>query len=68
MNEERLENIEIKLTSQEDLLEALNLQVYQQQRKIDQLELLCATLAQRFKELNLNQPQGSLPHEKPPHY
>jgi len=68
MTDTRLENIEIKLTSQEDLLDTLNLQVYQQQKKIDQLELLCAELIKRLKELTLNQNQSALPHERPPHY
>ena len=68
MDEQRLDDIEIKLTRQEDLLETLNMQVYQQQKKIDQLEQLCAALVQRLKEATLNQNQTSLPHEKPPHY
>ena len=68
MTDTRLENIEIKLTSQEDLLDTLNMQVYQQQKKIDQLELLCAELIKRLKELTLNQNQSALPHERPPHY
>ena len=68
MTETRLENIEIKLTSQEDLLDTLNMQVYQQQKKISELELLCAELVKRLKELTLNQNQSALPHERPPHY
>ena len=68
MDETRLENIELKLTSQEDLLDTLNMQVYEQRKKIDQLELLCSELVQRFKELTLNQNQNALPHERPPHY
>ena len=68
MIEARLENIEIKLTRQEDLLDTLNMQVYQQQKKIGELEMLCAELIKRFKELTLNQNQSALPHERPPHY
>lgn len=68
MTEKRLEDIELKLTSQEDLLDTLNMQVYQQQKKIDQLELMCAELIKRFKELTLNQNQTGLPHDRPPHY
>jgi SlyX protein len=68
MSESRFEDIEIKLTRQEDLLETLNMQVYQQQKKIDRLELLCASLAQRLKDLAVNPSQTGLPHEKPPHY
>jgi len=68
MNDQRLENIELKLTSQEDLLDTLNMQVYAQQKKIDGLELLCAELVKRLKELALNQSQTGLAHERPPHY
>ena len=68
MNDKRLDDIEIKLTSQEDLLDTLNMQVYQQQKKIDGLELLCAELIKRIKELTLNQSQTGLPHDRPPHY
>ena len=68
MTDTRLENIEIKLTSQEDLLDTLNMQVYVQQKRIGELELLCAELVKRLKELTLNQNQSSLPHERPPHY
>ena len=68
MNDKRLDDIEIKLTSQEDLLDTLNMQVYQQQKKIDGLELLCAELVKRIKELTLNHSQTGLPHDRPPHY
>ena len=65
--EERFIDIEIKLAHQEDLVEALNQRVYEQQQQIDKLQLLCTTLAQRLRE----QPQGGgagMPHERPPHY
>ena len=68
MIENRLENIEIKLTRQEDLLDALNLQVYQQQKKIDELELICTVLAKRLKEATSSNIQSGLPHDRPPHY
>lgn len=65
--EERFIDIEIKLAHQEDLVEALNQRVYEQQQQIDKLQLLCTTLVQRLRE----QPQGggaAMPHERPPHY
>ena len=68
MLENRLVNIELKLTSQEDLLDTLNHQVYQQQKKIDELEMLCLALAKRLKEASVNSGQAGLAHEKPPHY
>lgn len=65
--DERLENLEIRLASQDDLLDALNQTVYRQQKKIDELEVLCAALARRITELP-EQASGGLPHDKPPHY
>ena len=50
MDDERLVDIEIKLARQEDLLDTLNSTVYRQQRRIDELEALCAALAKRVAE------------------
>lgn len=66
MDDARLEDIEIKLTRQEDLLDTLNMQIYQMQKKIDALELLCASLSRQSREALTN--QTGLPHERPPHY
>ena len=38
-NEERLIDLEIRITRQDDLVDTLNTQVYRQQLKIDELEL-----------------------------
>jgi SlyX protein len=65
--DERLVNLEIKLASQDDLLDTLNQTIYRQQKKIDELDALCAALARRITELPA-QASGSLPHDKPPHY
>ena len=66
MVEERLIDIEIKLSRQEDLLETLNQLVYQQRKKIDELEALCSALA---RHVNTAQDNGPSPaHELPPHY
>lgn len=68
MNEERLVDIEIKLARQEDLVETLNQTVYRQQRKIDELEALCAALARHLKEMRAAANEGGPANEKPPHY
>jgi len=67
MNEERLIEIEIKLTRQEDLLDELNQALYAQQRKIDELQALCAALAEQLRR-RAQEPGERLPHERPPHY
>lgn len=70
MNEERLVDIEIKLTRQEDLLDALNQTVFRQQEKINELETACAALATRLKDLQgtVADSLGDPANEKPPHY
>ncbi len=67
-NEERMVELESKLTSQEDLLDVLNQTVYRQQKKIDQLEELCIALAKRMSNMQ-GQDAGDMPaNERPPHY
>jgi SlyX protein len=67
MNEERIVDIEIKLTRQEDLVDSLNRTVYEQQKKIDELEALCMALVHRVKDLTDASQQTPL-NEPPPHY
>lgn len=65
-SEDRFVDIEIKLAHQEDLVETLNQTVYQQGRRIDQLEAMVAKLAEHVRNL---QEAGQQPlNEKPPHY
>jgi SlyX protein len=64
--EERFVDIEIKLVHQEDLVETLNRTVYEQARRIDQLEAMLLKLAERVGTL---QEAGQQPlNERPPHY
>lgn len=64
--EQRFVALEIKLAQQEDIVETLNQMVYQQQKRIDKLDALCAALAQHIGD----QAQGGLTpvNEPPPHY
>lgn len=66
--EDRMVDIEIKLSRQDDMLEELNKLVYRQQLKIDQLETLCTALARRIKEAAENSNAGQTVNERPPHY
>lgn len=67
--EERLVDFEIRLSRQDDLVETLNTQVYQQQKKIDELEKLCLALASRLREVAISANQRQTPiDERPPHY
>lgn len=66
--EDRLVDIEIKIVRQEDMVESLNQLVYQQQRKIDELEALCSALARCIKDMRDATAEHGPVHEKPPHY
>lgn len=68
MTEERLINIEIKLTHQENAVEELNQVVCQQQKKIDHLEAICEALIRHIKELSDNAAERRTTNETPPHY
>ena len=69
MTEERLVNIESKITFQEDLIEELNKTVYQQQQKLDQLEEICRALARHVQALVEAGNEGkATANERPPHY
>ena len=68
MTEERLINIETKITYQEDLIEELNKTVYQQQQKIDRLEAICEALAREVRSLAEAGNEGKVANERPPHY
>ena len=68
MTENRLTNIEIKLTHQEDTVEELNKVVCQQQKKIDHLEAICEALIRHVKELSDTAAEQRGTNEPPPHY
>ena len=62
--EERLIDLEIRITRQEDMIDELNKTVYQQQLKIDRFETVLKEMARRIMELESDKPLN----EKPPHY
>ena len=68
MPENRLIEIESKLTLQEDLLQELNQIVYGQQRKIEQLEQLLDMLVSQVHGLDDALAEHGLVNERPPHY
>ena len=64
--EDRLVDIEIKISHQEDLVETLSQTIYRQGRRIDQLEAMVASLVDHVRTLQSTR-QGPV-NEKPPHY
>jgi SlyX protein len=65
-DENRIIDIEIKLSFQENQVDALNRTIYEQGRRIDQLEAMVAKLADHVRTLR-DAGQGPL-NERPPHY
>ena len=65
--EQRLADLEIKASFNEDLLDQLNLTIYQQQQLIDRLTHEVIQLRQQAPEAGSNGPRN-LRDELPPHY
>ena len=68
MTEERLIDIESKITYLEDTVQELNNTVYQQQKKIDQLQALCESLVTHLRALSEAASEENTGAERPPHY
>ncbi|AVS77605.1 SlyX protein [Paracidovorax avenae] len=65
---ERLDELEIKASYAEDLLDQLNVTVYRQQQQIDALQRALVALRQQLPEPGGTATGGSLRDEIPPHY
>jgi SlyX protein len=68
MNEERVIELEIKQAYQEDLIQALNKVVADQQKQIGKLEETCKLLHHKIKSLALAERDPGIVDERPPHY
>ncbi|MCQ8180904.1 SlyX family protein [Methylomonas sp. SURF-1] len=70
MNEERIIELEIKQAYQEDLIQALNQVVADQQKQIGKLEETCKLLNDKIKSLASSMADRPLLplDERPPHY
>lgn len=67
VDEQRMIEVETKLTHQEHLLAELNQALTSQQSQISNLERLCRTLAERIRLLSEAAPATEA-DEPPPHY
>jgi SlyX protein len=68
MDEDRVIDIETKLSHQEHLLAELNDVLTDQQVRISRLETLCDSLIDRIKALAESPVAGQTSDERPPHY
>ena len=66
--EDRLVEIEAKLSLAEDLLDTLNLTVYRQQQRIDRLERELRALHDQVEASRAAGAPGAPADEVPPHY
>ena len=68
MSDDRFVDIETKLAYQEDLIEALNKVVSDQQQKIDELEKACRKMVDRLVDLSEAFESAQIEDAPPPHY
>lgn len=68
ISEERIIELETKLSFQEDLLQELNSHVITQQEQIDKLNVVCNLLKDQYKEIVSSLPDAAAGDEVPPHY
>lgn len=66
--EERIEQLEMKAAFQEDNIETLNDEIFEQQRRVQQLIEQVALLAIKLKESEPNQLASEKEEMRPPHY
>lgn len=66
--ESRLNDLETKLAFQDDLLEALNLTVAEQQRQLDMQQQQIRLLYEQLRSLSPSNLAEAPVDERPPHY
>ncbi len=66
--EDRLMEMEVKISFQEDTVQELNKVVCQQQKMLDQLEATCRFLLNQVKDLSDTASESKVSNERPPHY
>ena len=66
--DQRLNDLEIKASFTEDLLDQLNLTIYRQQQQIDDLIRVVADLRKQLPESGAPGSGQAIVNERPPHY
>lgn len=66
--EDRLIELETRLSYQDDAVRVLSDTVARQQKQIDQLERLCRHLVERLRAQKDERPPNTPEEELPPHY
>jgi len=68
MMQEAIDDLQMKLSFQEELLEQLNQVVTDQQKQITNLELALETMKVQVNTIQTSTQEQSQQHELPPHY
>ena len=68
INDERIIELETKISYQEDMIQELNKHVIDQQKQIDMLTNLYESLKEQYKEIMSSLSEVVTDEEKPPHY
>ena len=68
INDDRIIELETKISYQEDLIQELNKHVIDQQKQIDTLTNLYESLKEQFIEILSNLPNTIACEDKPSHY
>jgi SlyX protein len=66
--DQRLRNMEERLTYQQRMIEELNEVVLRHEQRLEHVGREATRLADRLQQLADVSPGNDLPHEKPPHY
>ena len=64
--EARLIELEARIAHQDQAINDLSQEIYEQQKRIEKLEATCKYLLEQSRQLPA--PEGSDENEKPPHY
>jgi|TARA_B110000483_G_scaffold141911_1_gene169424 SlyX protein len=68
-SEQQIEQLQSQLAFQEDELEKMHDALYQQQQRMDAMDVQLKRLTEQYKTIADNQTDGAEPtEEKPPHY
>ena len=68
MDEQRIIEIETKITYQDQLLQEHNRTIYEQHKQLERLERMCLKLIDQLKGMTNAEPMLKPEDEKPPHY
>lgn len=68
MTEDRLVDLETRLAYQDQLVETLNNLVYEQDKRVQKLEMICKRLSRNINEMAENSTGADDDDQPPPHY